>query len=133
MANYQSCTVITLPAGEDLRGDYAEVLKLNATGQVIKTAAATDIPIGVLAESAPSSATGQGVAVAVLNGGGVIPMKAGAAVTAGQVVVLDGTAGRVAGAANVAGVTNDSFAVGHALEAAADGEIFKVLAQVFVA
>lgn len=133
MANYQACTVITLPAGEDLTGDYAEVLKLNATGQVIKTAAATDIPIGVLAESAPSATVGQGVAVAVLGGGGVIPMKAGAAIVAGSLVVLDATAGRVNAAAAVANVTDDSFAIGHALDAAADGEIFRVLAQVFVA
>ena len=129
MATDQRCVVVTLAAGEDLTGDIYEVVKLNASGQVIKTAAATDIPIGVIAADPGVATVGVAVAVAILGGGGVLKMKAGAAITAGQVVVLDGTAGRVAGVANIAGITNDSLMLGFALDAAADGEILRVLAQ----
>ena len=103
MANYQAVKVISLPAGEDLTGDYAEIVKLDASGEVVKvTTPATDITVGVLSESAPSSATGQGVAVALIGGGGVLKVKAGAAIVAGNLLIPDATDGRVAGIANIA-------------------------------
>ena len=111
MANYQAVKVVTLPAGEDLTGDYAEIVKINASGQVIKVAAVTDITIGVLAESAPSSDTGQGVAVALIGGGGILKFKAGAAIVAGNLLVPDATDGRVAGVANIAALVADQMAL----------------------
>ena len=129
MANYQAVKVVTLPAGEDLTGDFAEIVKLNAAGQVIKVAAVTDVAIGVLAESAPSSDTGQGVPVALIGGGGILKMKAGAAIVAGNLIVPDATDGRVAGIANIAALVANQMAIGIALSAAADGEIFSVLAM----
>ena len=130
MANYQAVKVISLPAGEDLTGDYAEIVKLDASGEVVKvTTPATDIVIGALAESAPSSATGQGVAVALIGGGGVLKFKAGAAIVAGNLLIPDGTDGRVAGIANIGALGVDQMAFGIALSAAADGEIFSGLAM----
>ena len=129
MSNYQAVKVVTLPAGEDLTGDFAEIVKLNASGQVIKVTAVTDITIGALSESAPSSATGQGVPVALIGGGGIIKVKAGAAIAAGNLLIPDGTDGRVAGIANIAALVANQMAFGIALSAAADGEIFSALAM----
>ena len=102
MASYQAIKVVTLPAGEDLTGDYAEIVKINATGQVVKVTAVTDVTVGVLAESAPSSATGQGVSVALIAAGGVLKMKAGAVIAAGNLIIPHATDGAVAGKANTA-------------------------------
>ena len=111
MATDQNVDVITLPRGADFTGDLFEVVKLNTSGQVILTAAATDIPCGVIYEAPSATVTGVGKAtpptgsaatIATLKNGSIVKMKAGAAITAGQVVVLDGTAGRVAGVAAVA-------------------------------
>ena len=129
MANYQAVKVVTLPAGEDLTGDYAEIVKINATGQVVKVTAVTDVTAGVLAESAPSSDTGQGVPVALIGGGGVLKFKAGAAIIAGNLLVPHTTDGRVAGIANIGALVVDQMAFGVALSAAAAGEIFSGLAM----
>jgi len=109
---------------------------------VVLTAAATDTPIGIVAESATTPVDGVGkqtpevgsaVSIVDLEGGGIAMAKAGAAITAGQLVVLDGTGGRVAGAANVGAVTDDSWILGVALESAADGDIFSFKIQLAVA
>lgn len=142
MATVQNVTVVSIPRGASLVGDFGEVVKINASGQAILTAAATDVAVGVVAEAPNAASTGVGratpptgsaVAVALFQGGGILKAKAGAAITAGQLVVLDSTAGRLAGVANVAAVTDDSLMLGVALQAAADGEIFEMLAQVSIA
>ena len=129
MANYQSCKTVSLPAGEDLRGDFAEALTINASGQVVKTSAAANVIVGALAEEPSISTAGVAVAVALIGGGGVLKMKAGATITAGQLIVASATAGRVAGVADIAGLAANQMAAGMALEAAAAGDIFSVLAQ----
>ena len=129
MATTQAVKAVTLPAGEDLTGDYAEIVKINATGQVVKVTAVTDITVGVLAESAPSSDTGQGVPVALISGGGVLKFKAGAAIVAGNLLVPHTTDGRVAGIANIAALVANQMGIGIALSAAAVGEIFSGLAM----
>ena len=129
MANYQSCKIVSLPAGEDLTGDFAEVLTINSSGQVIKTSSATSVIVGALAEEPSTTTTGVAVSVAVIGGGGVLKMKAGATITAGQLIVPDATVGRVAGVADIAALAADQMAVGMALEGASDGDIFSVLAQ----
>lgn len=127
MATYEQCTVVNLPAGEDLNGDVYEALKLNSSGRVVKTTAVTDVIVGFLAmDPGRTIAAGDEVAVAVVGGGGVGLAKAGTAITAGQVIVPDATAGRVAGEA--AGVATH-YPCGVALEAAADGAVFRVLFQ----
>ena len=129
MSNYQAVKVVSLPAGEDLTGDFAEIVKLNASGQVVKVTAVTDVTIGALSESAPSSDTGQGVAVALIGGGGIIKVKAGGAITAGQLIIPHGTDGRVNGIANIAALAANQMAFGIALSAAVNGEIFSILAM----
>ena len=131
MANYQSCKTVSLPAGEDLRGDFAEALTINASGQVVKTSAVTSHCIGALAEDPAKDrdTTRLAVAVTIIGGGGVLKMKAGATITAGQLIVPDAAEGRVAGVANIAELAANQMAVGVALESASDGDIFSVLAQ----
>ncbi|MYD94232.1 MAG: hypothetical protein F4Y02_11200 [Chloroflexi bacterium] len=139
---YQAVKTISLPRGASLVGDFAEVVKLDTSGRVVLTAAATDTPIGIVAESATTPAAGVGkqtpevgspVSIVDLEGGGIAMVKAGAAITAGQLVVLDSTGGRVAGVANLAAATDDTWILGVALEAAADGEIFSFKIQLAVA
>ena len=134
MASYQSCKTVSLAAGEDLRGDIYKALTIDASGHVIKTVDGTSHIVGVLAEDPAKErdTTGDAVAVAIIGGGGVLKMKAGADITAGQLIVPDDAAGRVAGAADIAALTADQMAVGVALEAAADGDVFSVLAQTIV-
>ena len=131
MANYQSCKTVSLVAGEDLRGDVYGALTIDASGRAVKTSAATSLIVGVLAEEPRKdmATTGETVPVAIIGGGGALKMKAGAAITAGQIVIPSATAGRVAGVANIAALAANEMAVGVALEAAADGDVFSVLAQ----
>lgn len=132
MATYEGGKIVTLTAGEDLRGDLYEILQVendSDVGKVIKATGVTNTVVGVLAEEPYSgeSTDGKGVSVALLQG--KIKVKAGASVTAGQLVVPDTDAGRVAGVANVGALAADSMAIGIALESAADGEIFTMLAM----
>jgi len=132
MATEQSTKAVSLTAGEDLRGDLFEILTIendSDVGKVIKATAVTDTVIGILAEEPNPDATSDGVAVTVMLLDGIVPMKAGAAITAGQLIVPDATAGRVAGVTGVGALAADSMAIGVALESAADGDIFKVLAM----
>lgn len=135
MASAQAPKVVNILAGEDLRGDLFELLQIEddgGVGKVIKVTGVTNIAVGVLAEDPDGAATtdGEMVPVALLNG--IIKMKAGGTVTAGDVVVSDTTAGRVVTVAAIADMVADSFAVGIALETAADGEIFACLAMPMV-
>lgn len=132
--SYESTQAVTLIAGEDLRGDVYELLQFENDGgvaKVIKVTAVTDTAIGILAEEPDDAATtdGQAVSVVMLGSGGRAMVKAGATITAGQLVVSDTTAGRVAGVADVAALVADSMAIGIALESAVDGDIFEVLLQ----
>ena len=71
--------------------------------------------------------------VAIIGGGGILKIKAGGAITAGQLVVPSATAGRVDGVADIGSLADDQMAIGVALEDAADGDIFSVLAQTIAA
>lgn len=136
MATSQSNVAVNLIAGEDLRGDLFELLYIendSDVGKVIKTTAVTQTPIGVLAENPRSDLTTDGITVPVVLLQGVILVKAGATITAGQIIVPHTTAGRVAGVANVGALAVDSMAIGVALESAVDGDVFKVLAQTIAA
>jgi len=135
MASSQQPKVVNLIAGESLSGDIYEIVTLEndaGVAKAIKASAATQTVVGVVYETLDdtSGADGETVAVALIGGGGVLKMKAGAAITAGDLVVADATAGRVAsGGANVGALAADVFALGVALQSAADGDIFEVLAM----
>ncbi len=133
MASTQATRAVNLIAGEDLRGDFAELLQFendNGVAKVIKTTAVTNTPIGVLGEDPDSAATTDGETVPVVMLEGVVLVKAGANITAGQLIVPDTDAGRVAGVANQAALVADSTAIGIALVSAVDGDIFPMFAQV---
>lgn len=132
MAISESTKAVNLIAGEDLRSDVYEILKFEDDGgvaKVIKCTAATDLVIGILGENPDSEATTDGEMVPVVLLQGIVKMKAGAAITAGELIVPDTTPGRVAGVANLGAIAADSMAFGVALQTAADGDIFEVLAM----
>ena len=132
MAAYQANITVNLIAGEDLRSDLYEILQFeddSNVAKVIKATAVTDTVIGVLAENPSADATTDGNSVPVTLLQGVVKMKAGATITAGQLIVPDTTAGRVAGVANSGALAADSMAIGVALQSAVDGDIFEVFAM----
>lgn len=136
MSSSTSVKCVTLPAGEVLAGDLYELVKIEddaGVGKVIKTTAATDTAVGVVYESMDdqSGADGEPVTVALIAAGGIGEVKAGGAITAGDIVVPDAAvAGRAAsGGADVAALAADVVGIGIALETAVDGDVFKVLFQ----
>jgi hypothetical protein len=136
MASFENIQSVNMIAGEDLRGDLHEILQIeddSDVGKVIKATAVANTVIGMLGEDPDSAATtdGQNVPVVLLQG--IVTVKAGATITAGQLIVPDVTAGRVAGVANAAALAADSMAIGVALESAVDGDIFRMLAQTIAA
>ena len=136
MAATQSTKVVNLIAGQDLRGDFGELLQIEndgGVGKVIKTTGVTNTPVGILAEEPDTAATTDGEIVPVALLEGVVKVKAGATITAGQIIVPDSTPGRVAGVANVGALAADSMGIGIALESAVDGDIFEVLAMTIAA
>lgn len=136
MSSSQNTKAVNLIAGEDLRiataGGLYSLLQIeddSDVGKVIKTTGVTETPIGILAEEPRSDATtdGEAVSVVLISAGGVGKLRAGATITAGQLIVPDTTAGRVAGVTGVGALAVDSMAIGVALESAIDGDIFEVL------
>ena len=132
MASFEAAKAVNLIAGEDLRGDLHEILQLeddSNVGKVIKATGVTNTVIGILGEEPRTDATTDGIAVPVVLLQGIVKVKAGATITAGQLIVPDTTAGRVAGVANVGALAVDSMAIGIALESAVDGDIFEMFAM----
>lgn len=135
MASTQNVKTVNLIAGEDLRDAFGSILYVeddSDVGKVIKTTAVTQSPVGVLAENPNPDATTDGltVPVALFGGGGVFKVLAGGAVTAGELLVADTTAGRVIGVADQDTLAANATAIGIALESAVDGDIFEMVAQV---
>lgn len=143
MASEQHTKTVNLIAGEDLRlsqsaGGIYSLLQIendSGVGKVIKTTAVTETAIGFLAEEPRTDLTTDGVTVAVVlvGAGGVGKARAGAAITAGQLIVPSTTTGRVVGVTGVGALAIDSMAVGIALESAVSGDIFEVLLSVVAA
>ena len=133
MASFEAAKAVNLIAGEDLRGDLHEVLKIEDdanVGKVIKATGLTDTIVGILGEEPRTDATTDGETVPVVLLEGIVKVKAGATITAGQLVTVDaGTPGRVAGVADQAALVADGMAIGIALESAVDGDIFEMLAM----
>lgn len=106
---------VTLVAGADLSAAQYKFVKLNASGQVIVCAAATDLPIGVLQNDPASGAEAE---VLVVGGTKII---AGAAIGEGAQI---GTSSAGKAAALVAGTDTTKYVAGTLLtESGADGEI----------
>ena len=138
MAVYESCTVITMIAGGDLRDDIYKALTVDATGRVVLTDAVDDVIVGFLAENPRSdiATTGNDVPVVLVGAGGRLKAKAAAAVTRGHLIVPSATAnrnGQVGGVANIAALGANQMAIGFALETAADNQVFEILAMTIAA
>lgn len=135
MAGAQNTKAVNLIAGEDLRGDVYQLLKIendNGVGKVVKTTAATDTPVGILAEDPRTDATtdGENVPVVLISAGGVALVTAGGTITAGQLLVADsGTPGTVVGVADQASLAADVTAIGIAVESAVANDIFRFVAM----
>lgn len=132
MASSQATKAVNLIAGEDLRGDIYEILQVEDdadVGKVIKATGVTNTVIGVLGEEPRTDVTTDGETVPVVLLEGVVKVKAGGTVTAGDLIVPDVTAGRVIGVTGVGALAADSMAIGVALESAVDGDIFEMLAM----
>ena len=121
MASHDGVKTVTLTAGAALVN--GTVLKVSAARTVIITAATTDVVVGVCAESV---ASGSDVPVALLQG--IVEVKAGGTIAAGNICIPDAT-GTVTGAANLGALATDVVGIGIALTAAANGEIFEMIAQ----
>jgi len=119
MARYESCTGVSLTAGEALA--IGRVVGLDASGTAIYPLDPANGYVGVTAEAAAS-----GDVVSVNVGGGIVMIEAAGAFTAGDELVA-GTDGRVDDTAVAVG----DFVVGFALEdAAAAGDIVSVLLNI---
>lgn len=130
--SYESAKAVNLIAGEDLRGDVFELLTFendSGVAKVIKTTSATSIAIGILGEDPRKDATTDGETVPVVMLQGIVMVKAGAAVTAGAIVVPSTTAGAVDDVANAGALAADQMGIGIALQTAAAGDIFEMYAM----
>lgn len=134
--NTKSATIVSMLAGESLDGDIYEILTVENDGgvaKVVKSTAATQVIVGVLAEDLGSTlaADGKVVPVYTIAHGGIIPMKAGHAVTAGEIAVSYGatTPGTIDGVANLGALGVDQMGIGIILESGVAGDIVSVLAM----
>ena len=123
MASHDAVKTVTLIAGAAITN--GQVLEVTGARTVAPTGATTDIVVGVAAETV---ASGSDVPVALLQG--IVEVEAGVGgVTAGNICVPDAT-GTVTEVASIAAIPVDSMGCGIALNTAAAGEIFEMLAQV---
>lgn len=127
MAIYEGVTTVNLVAGEDLRDSKNLLLYVNTEGRVIKTTTNTDIAIGILAENPSSVDDTTGFSVPVVMLGGIVKIKAGHEVAAGNFVIASTTIpGHVNDASTLAA---GIFSLGIALEAAVDGDVINVVSH----
>ena len=123
MARTQNFKSVTLPQGADLTEAVNELVKVDANGRIIKTSVAADVAVGVIVESASRSTVGDGVAIGLIGGGGIMKVKAAAAITRGHLLVCHATDGKASGVANIGALAVDQMAFGIALEAAAAADV----------
>ena len=129
MATYQAVKIVTLPAQGNLSGRLNQAVTINSDGRITPADAVTEVIVGTIAEK-PSAVTDSPVAVALISGGGVIPMVAQAAITQGHIIVGTTTDGKVAGVAAVSNLAANQMGYGFALEAAtAADQVIEVLAM----
>ena len=129
MAYYEGCKVVSLPCGQNLAGDAYEALTFDSSGRVVKQSTRGDIVVGILTTETGTTVAGDHVPVALIGGGGIMKGKAGAAISAGNILICDSTDGRIAGVADIGSLQADEMGFGLALETAADGQIFSFLAM----
>lgn len=122
MASYESAKSITLTAGSDFTGDIYKLVAITAEDTCDVVSGLTDIAVGVIAEEVTS---GRSCGIVLLQGR--VKVQAGGNITVGQILV-PATDGQVTGTA-IGSMSADVLGVGIALEAAADGQNFEMLAM----
>lgn len=139
MASSEANRAVTRIADSSiLTGDLNRLVKITGENTVGRAVAATDSPIGVLAENpAPSGAAGaaqdpvlQALPVIMLASGGTVKVLAGGTLAVGDLVVSDAEGRGVDGGADQAALAADVVSAGFALEAAVINQIFEMQAQV---
>lgn len=126
MAVSEAVKTISFVAGEAfVAADVGKLVEVSGANTVALVNAATDLPVGVLAE-APLE-IGQAVPVALIAAGGRLKIQAGAAITAGQLLIAAAD-GQVTGVAGVGNLAADTTAVGIALMDGEDGEMIEMSA-----
>ena len=133
MAIYENVKTINIEAGEDFAaGSLHEAVAISTAsataGKLLKcdfdaTDLGTRQPVGILAVDKADAGTM--CTVVDIDGGGIGKCKAGAAITAGQVLIPHTVPGRVTGVTGIGTIAADQAVIGVALEAAsAAGVIF---------
>jgi hypothetical protein len=123
MASFESAKSITLIAGSDFTGDLYKVVEITADNTCDIVGALTDTVVGIVGEEVLS---GGNVPIVLLQGR--VKVRAGAAITVGQ-VVIPATDGEVTGATQ-ATLGDGVMGLGVALQAADNaGDIIEILAQ----
>lgn len=107
----------TLPAGQDFTGARFKFVKVDASGNAILTAAAADIPVGIIQDEPKVVGS-----PAAIYSTGVSKVVAGAAVVAGAPVTSDANGAAISAATG-------NYIAGIALIGGAKGEIISVLLQ----
>lgn len=97
-----------------------KLVKLDANGQIVLAAAATDKVIGVLLDNPAANQSGT---VRLLSAAGTLPIQFGGTVAAGDVLVSNASGQAITGTKAIAGAQPTSVVVGVALEAGASGEV----------
>jgi hypothetical protein len=124
MASFESAESISLLAGSDFTGDLYKVAEISAANTADVANATTDVVAGIIGEEVTS---GKVFPLVLLKGR--VKVRAGAAITVGQLIV-PAADGEVTGVADLTAIPVDSMAIGIALTAAAAaGDIFEMLAM----
>ena len=119
MSTTQSAKLISVEAGENLNGDLYETLKINSSGQFVKTTDAADIVAAILFQDPGQDiSAGDHVTVMDIAAGGIGLVKAQGAISAGELLAAHATDGKADGHAAFTNLASNQSAFGIALEAA---------------
>lgn len=127
MATYGSTTTISLVPGEDLTEALNCVVTVDTDGNVVKPTDALAPIVGVVAMNADRATGATAIPVTLLKG--IITLKAGGAISAGDLLVAEAATGKVLGVTGIAATTADTFIVGTALMDAVEDDVFSAVAM----
>lgn len=122
MASTESAKSVSMLAGSDLTGDLYKVVRITADNTADLATTAIQTSVGIVGEEVT---IGRVFPVVLLSGR--VKVLAGAAITVGELLIVDATS-RVLGVADIDTLGVNEMAIGVALQAAgAAGEIIEML------
>lgn len=134
---FEAVRTVTMIAGADLTGDLYRLVKIDTDGKIIRSVAAGDYSVGVVAmdpnpsQGSAASSEDNPVMVAMLEG--IILCLAGAAIAQGDLVHCDAEGRVISAGADISALTAGDYVIGQAIEAAsAAGEVISIRAQPFL-